>query len=88
MANLQAGLQLVPMQLTNAAASMTAPIHIPQNNQLTPPGFPINKLAIVTIDAINAQAAAQYLGLLPLVDNATIEDCWQQLVDYLRCVYP
>ncbi|KAH9041251.1 hypothetical protein EDB85DRAFT_1467557 [Lactarius pseudohatsudake] len=88
MANLQAGLRLVPMQLSNAAASMTAPIRIPHNNQIAPPGFPINKLAIVTIDAVNAQAAAQYLGLPPLPDNATVEDRRQQLVDYLGCVYP
>ncbi|KAH8986101.1 hypothetical protein EDB92DRAFT_1283560 [Lactarius akahatsu] len=88
MANLQAGLRMVPMQLRNAASSMTAPILIPQNDQIAPPGFPFNKLAIVTIDAVNAQAAAQYLGLPPLPDNATVEDRRQQLVDYLGCVYP
>ncbi|KAI9442422.1 hypothetical protein H4582DRAFT_2072982 [Lactarius indigo] len=80
-------LQRLPMQLANATASMIAPILFPRNGHPPPPGFPTTKLALVRINTVDAQVAAQYLGLPPLPHGTTVELRRQHIVNFLGSVY-
>jgi len=82
--NIQAGQDLLPMRLRNAAASLDAPLHYPANVPI-PAQAPQTKQELMFLTGPNYQLVAQALNLPVLPNNATIAQRRQQVMDYLGC---
>jgi len=82
--NIQAGQDLLPLRLRNAAGSLDAPLYYPANVAI-PAQAPQTKQELMFLTGVHCQILAQALNLPALPNNATIAQRRQQVMDYLGC---